>query len=157
MTGGRRSHGAPRSPGVLSDGLGNGPITRLSVSTSAACPSGSFRRRNRRCAPSRRSTARSLASRDLATAARTLAGRFTTCSSALLNVLRVKLGGANWRNVERGLPISHSLLAEILAGRAEISTTIAFRVAKACGVSLQETGEAVPPGTCRDCGMPSDG
>jgi plasmid maintenance system antidote protein VapI len=78
---------------------------------------------------------------------------------ALLNVLRVKLGGANWRNVERALPISHSMLAEILSGRAEISTTIAFRISKALDVSLQEaiTGKAVPPGTCRHCGMPSDG
>jgi hypothetical protein len=73
---------------------------------------------------------------------------------ALLQVLRVKLGGNNWRNVERVLPTSHSTLTEILAGRAEISTKIAFRVAKACGVSLQEalTGEAVPPGVCKHCG-----
>ena len=78
---------------------------------------------------------------------------------ALLNVLRVRLGGNNWRNVERALPVAHSTLAEILAGRVEISTTIAFRVAKALDTSLQEvlTGEAVPPGTCRHCGMPSDG
>jgi hypothetical protein len=77
---------------------------------------------------------------------------------ALLNVLRVKLGGANWRNVERVLPIAHSTLAEILAERVEISTTIAFRVAKALGVSLQEaiTGAAVPPGTCRHCGHPCE-
>jgi len=78
---------------------------------------------------------------------------------ALLFVLRVKLGGNNWRNVERALPISHSALAEILAERVEISTTIAFRVAKALGVSLQEaiTGEAVPPGTCRHCGRAQEG
>lgn len=74
---------------------------------------------------------------------------------ALLRVLRVKLGGNNWRSVERALPVSHSALAEILAERAEVSTTIAFRVAKALGVPLQEaiTGAAVPPGTCRHCGM----
>ena len=77
---------------------------------------------------------------------------------ALLNVLRVKLGGNNWRNVERALPIAHSTLAEILAGRVEISTTIAFRVAKALDTSLQEvlTGEAVPPGVCRHCGRGRD-
>ena len=44
---------------------------------------------------------------------------------ALLQVLRVKLLGHNWRNVEQALPVSHSALAEILAGRVEISTTIA--------------------------------
>jgi plasmid maintenance system antidote protein VapI len=78
---------------------------------------------------------------------------------ALLQVLRVKLLGHNWRNVEQALPVSHSALAEILAGRVEISTTIAFRVAKAFGVSLQEvlTGEAVPPGTCKHCGHLYDG
>lgn len=77
---------------------------------------------------------------------------------ALLNVLRVKLGGNNWRNVELALPISHSALYEILAGRAEVSTTVAFRVAKALDVSLQEllTGEAVPPGVCRHCGRSQD-
>jgi plasmid maintenance system antidote protein VapI len=77
---------------------------------------------------------------------------------ALLQVLRVKLGGNNWRNVERALPIAHSTLAEILAEHVEISTTIAFRVAKAFGLSLQEvlTGEAVPPGTCKHCGMPTN-
>jgi plasmid maintenance system antidote protein VapI len=78
---------------------------------------------------------------------------------ALLQVLRVKLGGTNWRNVEQALPVSHSALAEILAGRVEISTTIAFRVAKAFNVSLHHvlTGEAIPPGTCRHCGMPAEG
>ena len=78
---------------------------------------------------------------------------------ALLRVLRVKLGGNNWLNVERALPIAHSTLAEILAGRSEVSTTIAFRVAKAFDVSLHHvlTGEAVPPGTCRHCGMPNEG
>jgi len=76
---------------------------------------------------------------------------------ASLRMLRVRLGGQNWLNVERALPISHSALYEILSGRAEVSTTVAFRIAKALDVSLQEvlTGEAVPPGTCKHCGMPS--
>ena len=78
---------------------------------------------------------------------------------ALLRVVRVKLGGNNWRNVELALPIGHSTLAEILAGRAEVSTTIAFRVAKVRDVSLHHvlSGKAIPAGTCRHCGMPSDG
>lgn len=76
---------------------------------------------------------------------------------ALLRMLRVKLGGYNWVNVERALPIAHSTLYEILAGRLEISTKIAYRVAKAFDVPLPEvlTGAAAPPGTCRHCGMPS--
>lgn len=78
---------------------------------------------------------------------------------ALLRFLRVKLGGKNWINVERALPFAHSTLAEIMAERAEVSTTLAFRVAKLLDVSLHHvlSGEALPPGTCRHCGMPSDG
>jgi plasmid maintenance system antidote protein VapI len=77
---------------------------------------------------------------------------------ALLRMLRVKLGGNNWRSVEQALPIAHSTLAEIMAGRTEVSATIAFRVAKALDVSLHHvlTGEALPPGTCRHCGHQSD-
>ena len=78
---------------------------------------------------------------------------------ALLRMLRVKLGGKNWINVERALPIAHSTLGEIMAKRSKVSTTIAFRVAKLLNVSLYHvlTGEALPHGTCRHCGMPSDG
>lgn len=73
---------------------------------------------------------------------------------ALLRMLRVKLGGSNWLNVERALPIAHSTLAEIMSERTEVSATIAFRVAKVLDVSLHHvlTGEAPPPGTCRHCG-----
>jgi hypothetical protein len=78
---------------------------------------------------------------------------------ALLRFLRVKLGGRNWINVERALPFAHSTLAEIMAERAEVSTTLAFRVAKLLDVSLHHvlSGEALPAGTCRHCGMPADG
>lgn len=77
---------------------------------------------------------------------------------ALLRMLRVKLGGNNWLSVERALPIAHSTLTEIMAGRTEVSATIAFRVAKALDVSLHHvlTGEALPPGTCRHCGHQND-
>jgi len=69
-------------------------------------------------------------------------------------MLRVRLGGKNWLNVERALPIAHSTLAEIIAERAEVSAAIAFRVAKLLDVSLHHvlTGAALPPGTCRHCG-----
>ena len=48
---------------------------------------------------------------------------------------------------------------EILAECSEISTKIAYRVAKACDSSHREvlTGETVPQGTCRHCGMLVDG
>jgi hypothetical protein len=77
---------------------------------------------------------------------------------SLLRMLRVKLGGRNWLNVERALPIAHSTFAEILAGRQEVSVTLAFRVAKLLDVSLHHvlTGEALPAGTCKHCGMPSE-
>jgi hypothetical protein len=44
-----------------------------------------------------------------------------------------------------------------MAEHAEVSTALAFRVAKVLDVSLHHvlTGEAIPAGTCRHCGMPS--
>lgn len=78
---------------------------------------------------------------------------------ALLRMLRVKLGGKNWLNVERALPFAHSTLAEVMAERAEVSTVLAFRVAKLLDVSLHHvlTGEALPAGTCKHCGMLANG
>jgi len=72
---------------------------------------------------------------------------------AALRMLRVKLGGANWLNVERALPIAHSTLAEILAGRSEVSAAVAFRVAKVLDVSLYHvlSGEALGD-VCKHCG-----
>lgn len=72
---------------------------------------------------------------------------------ALLRMLRVKLGG-NWQNVERALPFAHSTLVDVMAERAEVSTALAFRVAKLLDVSLYHvlTGEALPSGTCKHCG-----
>ena len=77
---------------------------------------------------------------------------------SLLRMLRAKFGG-NWRNVEGALPISHSALAEIMSERAEVSATVAFRVAKVLDVSLHHVlaGEALPPGTCKHCGHPIEG
>jgi plasmid maintenance system antidote protein VapI len=74
-------------------------------------------------------------------------------------MLRVKLGGKNWINVERALPFAHSTLAEVMAGRAEVSTALAFRVSKILDTSLHHvlTGEALPPGTCRHCGRNAAG
>ena len=77
---------------------------------------------------------------------------------ALLRFLRVKLGGKNWFNVERALPFAHSTLTEVIAGRTEVSTALAFRVAKALDTSLHHvlSGEALPAGTCRHCGRPAN-
>jgi hypothetical protein len=77
---------------------------------------------------------------------------------ALLRMLRVKLGGNNWLNVERALPFAHSTLVEVMAERFEVSATLAFRVAKVLDVSLHHvlTGEAIPPGTCKHCGRSND-
>ena len=54
--------------------------------------------------------------------------------------------------------MSHSALAEVIAGRSEVSTTLAFRVAKVLDVSLHHvlTGTALPPGTCRHCGRTNE-
>jgi hypothetical protein len=71
---------------------------------------------------------------------------------AFLRLLRNRYG--NWRNVERSLPLSHSARVEIVAERAEVSTSVAFRVAKALNTSLHHvlTGTALPPGVCKHCG-----
>jgi len=45
-----------------------------------------------------------------------------------LRALRARFG--NWLTVERALPISHSQRVEMTEGRTEVSTTIAFRIAK---------------------------
>jgi hypothetical protein len=60
----------------------------------------------------------------------------------------------NWRNVERSLPVAHSVLVDIMSGRVEVSVVIAFRVGKVLGASLYDViaGRAVPDGTCAHCG-----
>lgn len=75
---------------------------------------------------------------------------------AYLRLLRVRFG--NWRGVERALPISHSALHDIIAERVEVSTMIAFRIAKFLDVSLHHvlSGEALPPGTCKHCGRANE-
>jgi hypothetical protein len=72
---------------------------------------------------------------------------------SLLKMLRNKFG--NWETVERALPISHSLRVELTGGRCEVSATLAFRVARLLNVSLHHvlTGTALPPGTCKHCGL----
>ena len=76
---------------------------------------------------------------------------------ALLRVLRAKLGG--WHGVEKALPISHATMCNVIAGRSEVSASLAFRVARVFDAPIGEvlTGQALPPGTCRHCGMPADG
>jgi hypothetical protein len=76
---------------------------------------------------------------------------------AYLQMLRVRFG--NWRLVEHALPVSHSMMSDIIKGRAEVSVTVAFRIAKVLDVSLHHvlSGTALPPGTCKHCGRPADG
>jgi hypothetical protein len=69
-----------------------------------------------------------------------------------LRALRTRFG--NWLTVERALPISHSQRVEMTEGRTEVSTTIAFRIAKLLEVSLHDVlqGAALPKPTCPHCG-----
>ena len=69
-----------------------------------------------------------------------------------LRALRARFG--NWLTVERALPISHSQRVEMTEGRTEVSTTIAFRIAKLLEVSLHDViqGIALPKPTCPHCG-----
>src|SRR5215510_5865132 len=69
-----------------------------------------------------------------------------------LRSLRARFG--NWSNVERSLPLAHSVLVETMSGRCEVSVVIAFRVAKVLGMSLYDViaGRGVPDGTCTHCG-----
>jgi hypothetical protein len=71
---------------------------------------------------------------------------------SLIRVLRARLG--NWTNVERVLPISHSVRVDVMYGRTEVGAAIAFRVAKAFDASLYDVlaGTALPPGACPHCG-----
>ena len=75
---------------------------------------------------------------------------------AILRVLRAKLGG--WHGVEKALPISHATMCNVIAGRAEVSASLAFRVAKAFDAPIGEvlTGKALPPGTCKHCGRSNE-
>jgi len=74
---------------------------------------------------------------------------------SLIRVLRVRLG--NWQSVERVLPLSHGMRVDVMAGRYEVSASVAFRVAKVLDVSLHDVldGTALPPGVCKHCGRPS--
>lgn len=69
-----------------------------------------------------------------------------------LRALHARFG--NWLTVERALPISHSQRVEMTEGRTEVSTTIAFRIAKLLEVSLHDVlqGLALPKPTCPHCG-----
>lgn len=69
-----------------------------------------------------------------------------------LRALRARFG--NWFTVERALPISHSQRVEVTEGRAAVSTTIAFRIAKLLEISLHDVlqGLALPKPTCPHCG-----
>ena len=76
---------------------------------------------------------------------------------ALLRVLHVRLG--NWPSVRRALPLAHDTLSDVVAGRREVSATIAFRVARAFDAPIGTilTGAALPPGTCKHCGRSNEG
>ena len=76
---------------------------------------------------------------------------------ALLRMLRVKLGG--WPSVQRALPMSGNALWYAVSGRAEVSATLAFRVARLLDapISAVLTGTALPQGTCRHCGHANEG
>lgn len=69
-----------------------------------------------------------------------------------LRSLRAKFG--NWRNVERSLPVAHSVLVDVMTGKSEVSVAIAFRTAKVLEASIYDViaGRAVPAGTCTHCG-----
>jgi hypothetical protein len=71
---------------------------------------------------------------------------------AYLNYLHMRLG--SWRRVERAVPLAHGTRIAITTGRVRITTTIAFRVAKALDVSLYDliAGTATPPNVCPHCG-----
>lgn len=71
---------------------------------------------------------------------------------ACLIALRARFG--NWFSVERALPLSHSQRVEMTEGRSEVSTTIAFRIAKLLEVSLHDVlqGLALGKQTCPHCG-----
>lgn len=70
----------------------------------------------------------------------------------MLVALRARFG--NWFSVERALPLSHSQRVEMTEGRAEVSMTVAFRIAKLLEVSLHDVlqGLALPKPTCPHCG-----
>jgi hypothetical protein len=73
---------------------------------------------------------------------------------AILRALRGRFG--SWQVVERALPLAHSQRVEVTEGRSEVSTTIAFRIAKLLEVSLHDviTGAALPKNLCPHCGQP---
>ena len=56
------------------------------------------------------------------------------------------------------LPLSYSSLWEVTSGRAEVSATIAFRIARHLDATISQvlTGQALPPGACRHCGHGND-
>jgi hypothetical protein len=66
--------------------------------------------------------------------------------------LRARFG--NWLTVEQALPISHSQRVEMTSGRADVSTTIAFRIAKLLEVPITDVlqGLALGKPTCPHCG-----
>jgi hypothetical protein len=71
---------------------------------------------------------------------------------ACLRALRARFG--DWRNVERSLPVAHSLRVDMMSGRCEVSVTVAFRTAKVLDASIYDViaGKAIPADTCTHCG-----
>jgi hypothetical protein len=69
-----------------------------------------------------------------------------------LRALRARFGSL--RHVERSLPLAHSVMVDVMFGRAEVSTVIAFRVVKVLDTSIYDViaERALPDDTCRSCG-----
>lgn len=53
-----------------------------------------------------------------------------------LRALRARFD--SWRNVERSLPLAHSVLVDVMSGRSEVSVAIAFRAARVLGASIYD-------------------
>jgi len=78
-----------------------------------------------------------------------------------LRFLRTRTGG--WEAVAKALGTTAPSLADAMNGRRRISASIAFRVARLAGVSIDGLlrGEYPAPGTCPYCGhcpnVPAEG
>jgi hypothetical protein len=74
---------------------------------------------------------------------------------AALRYLRLRLGG--WAPLARALRFKHGTIAHVVGGKA-VSASIAFRVARLTGVSIDDllAGKYPPPGTCPHCGHSAD-
>ena len=74
-----------------------------------------------------------------------------------LHFFRAKLGG--WGPLGRALHGKPLVLGRVAAGRP-VSASVAFRVARLAGISIDDllsgSGKFVPPGCCPKCGYCND-